>query len=252
MKPQRQKACLQEADSSAESEMALEQAIAAADAALAAENDQKAVDEALIAIREAVREKSYGSTLHFDADPKSSKSEVFHGSTGFLYGVSEVGVPSADLIKAIQPKILVQKAADGQQHPSGDGYRLTPYLEECDVENIQIYLQDYYLEWPYESNGIDDYNTKVGQIVTKMLDGKVADEEIAKYSFVIFNEPDGIWYTNKVDQMCNDWLTIYTTIKDICPDAKVAGPNFSVYNSSAYRKFFAFCKTNNCLPEYMA
>lgn len=51
--------------------------------------------------------------------------------------------------------------------------------------------------------------------------------------------------------MCNDWLTIYTTIKDICPDAKVAGPNFSVYNSSAYRKFFSFCKTNNCLPEYI-
>lgn len=235
---------------SAESEAALEKAITAADAALAAENDQKAVDEALIAVRKAVGEKSYGATLHFDADPKNSKSEVFHGSTGFLYGVSEVGVPSADLIKAIQPKILVQKAADGQQHPSGDGYRLTPYLEECGVENIQIYLQDYYLEWPYESNGIDDYNTKVEQIVTKMLDGK-SDEEIAKYSFVIFNEPDGIWYTNKVDQMCNDWLTIYTTIKDICPDAKVAGPNFSVYNSSAYRKFFSFCKTNNCLPEYI-
>lgn len=54
---------------SAESEMALEKAITAADAALAAENDQKAVDEALIAIRKAVGEKSYGSTLHFDADP---------------------------------------------------------------------------------------------------------------------------------------------------------------------------------------
>ena len=52
-------------------------------------------------------------TLHFDADPANSKSEVLHGSTGFLYGVSEIGVPSADLLSAISPKILVQKAAGG-------------------------------------------------------------------------------------------------------------------------------------------
>ena len=83
------------------------------------------------------------ATLHFDADPANSKSEVLHGSTGFLYGVSEVNVPSADLLGAISPKILVQKAKGGQQHPSGDGYRLTPYLRGCGVENIQIYLQDY-------------------------------------------------------------------------------------------------------------
>ena len=29
------------------------------------------------------------------------------------------------------------------------------------VENIQIYLQDYYLEWPYENTGIEDYKAKV-------------------------------------------------------------------------------------------
>ncbi len=229
---------------SLESEEALEAAVAAADQALAGGDNQQEVDAALLAVRKAAEGVSFGSVLHFDADPANSKSEVFHGSTGFLYGVSEVNVPSADLIRAISPKILVQKAADGQQHPSGDGYRLTPYLEECGVENIQIYLQDYYLEWPYESNGIEDYNGKVEQIVTKMLDGK-SDEEIAKYSFVIFNEPDAIWYSGKVDEMCNDWLTIYTTIKDISPDAKVAGPNFSNYNSSAYRKFFEFCQVNN-------
>lgn len=235
---------------SLDSEEAIKAAVAAAETALEAENNQQEVDAALLAVRKAVGDKTFGSVLHFNADPANSKSEVFHGSTGFLYGVSEVNVPSADLIKAISPKILVQKAADGQQHPSGDGYRLTPYLEECGIENIQIYLQDYYLEWPYESNGIADYNQKVEQIVSKMLDGK-SDDEIAKYSFVIFNEPDGIWYSGKVDEMCRDWLTIYTTIKDICPDAKVAGPNFASYNSSAYRKFFAFCQANDCLPEYI-
>lgn len=210
---------------------------------------QKADSEEQI---QAASDISYdGATLRFDASPANSKNELLHGSTGFLYGVSETGVPSADLISAIRPKILVQKAADGKQHPSGDGYRLTPYLKECGVENIQIYLQDYYLEWPYEYNGIPDYQEKVDAIVRKMVAGKT-DEEIAAYSFVLFNEPDGIWYTDKNwTRFCNDWLTIYNTVKDINPNIKVAGPNFSVYNSSAYKTFFTFCQENNCLPEYI-
>lgn len=76
-------------------------------------------------------------------------------------------------------------------------------------------------------------------------------EELAGYSFVIFNEPDGIWYQNNVSQMCTDLLKIYTTIKGIDPDIQVAGPNFSVYNSSAYQTFFKFCEQNDCLPEYV-
>ncbi len=223
---------LEQGGLTAESEQDIQDAVDAAESALAGK-DQDAVDTALMALRKAVDAKSYGAMLHFNVSPEEGK-ELLHGSTGFLYGVSEIGVPSADLIKAIAPKILVQKAADGQQHPSGDGYRLTSYLSECGVENIQIYLQDYYLQWPYESNGIDDYNEKVQAIVTRMVKGKTA-EELSHYSFVIFNEPDGIWYGNDVTKLCNDWLKIYTTIKGINPDLKVAGPNYSVYNSSAYR-----------------
>ncbi|WP_048593177.1 hypothetical protein [Melissococcus plutonius] len=94
-------------------------------------------------------------TLNFDA--ASNTGKMLHGSTGFLYGVSEIDIPSANLIEAIQPKMLIQKAADGKQHPSGDGYRLNSYLQNQGIKTNQIYLQDYYLEWPYESNGIEDY-----------------------------------------------------------------------------------------------
>jgi len=187
------------------------------------------------------------ASLLFDMNKQTT--DVFHGSTGFLYGVSEVNVPSHDLVTGIGPKLLVQKAADGKQHPSGDAYRLTDYLTETGIESIQVYLQDYYLEWPYEYNGIDDYNAKVRQIVTKMTQDKSKKD---KYSYVLFNEPDGIWYSNngtKLTSFYNDWLTIYTTVKSIDPDAKVAGPNFSVYNKAAYEGFFKFCKQNDCLPE---
>jgi Carbohydrate binding module (family 6)./Uncharacterised Sugar-binding Domain./Glycosyl hydrolases family 39. len=209
---------------------------------------QTEVDEKLLALREAVENISYGPTLNFDA--AKNTGDLLHGSTGFLYGVSENNVPSMDLLKAVAPKIMVQKAADGQQHPSGDGYRLSSYLQECGVENIQIYLQDYYLQWPYESNGINDYNEKVQAIVSKMLAGK-SKEEIEKYSFVIFNEPDNIWYGGKLTEMCTDWKKIYTTIKQISPYAKVAGPNFAGYNSSSYETFFKYCSENNCLPEFI-
>lgn len=234
---------------STESEKAIEDAVAAAEKVLGGK-DQQAVDNALLALRKAVDEKVYESALRFNMDPAEKKSEVFHGSTGFLYGVSEVNVPSSDLLSGISPKILVQKAADGMQHPSGDGYRLTPYLKACGVENIQIYLQDYYLEWPYESKGIADYNEKVKKIVTKMVKG-LSEKELAQYSFVIFNEPNSIWYMNNVSGMCKDWLTIYKTIKGINPAIQVAGPNFSSYDGSAYKTFFQFCQKNNCLPEYI-
>lgn len=232
-----------------ESEEAIQKTIEEAESAIT-EKQQEKIDSALLKLRETVDKRKFESTLHFDAAPAKKKGEVFHGSTGFLYGVSEVNVPSADLLGAISPKILVQKAADGKQHPSGDGYRLTPYLKSCGVENIQIYLQDYYLEWPYEYKGIQDYNEKVKQIVTKMVNG-LRDEEIQYYSFVIFNEPNSIWYVNDVSRMCKDWLTVYKTIKAINPAIKVAGPNFSSYDGNAYNTFLDYCKRNNCLPEYI-
>ena len=190
-------------------------------------------------------------TLKFDMDKQTT--EMFHGSTGFLYGISEVNVPSTDLVTGIGPKMVVQKAKDGKQHPSGDLSRLTNYLQDAGLESLQVYLQDYYLEWPYEYKGIDDYKEKVKTIVTNMTKDKT-EEEKAIYSYVLFNEPDGIWYNSggiskNMTAFCNDWLTIYNVVKGIDSKAKVAGPNFSVYNQSCYNTFFNFCKQNNCLPE---
>lgn len=230
-----------------ESMTMLQEAVNQAYAALETKN-QAEVDAALAALRTSVANISYGATLHFDAS--GNTGDMLHGSTGFLYGVSENNVPSSDLLEAISPKILVQKAADGKQHPSGDGYRLTSYLDNCGVENIQIYLQDYYLEWPYEHKGIEDYKEKVQSVVSKMVEGKT-QEEIEKYSFVLFNEPDNIWYGGDTARLCNDWLTIYNTVKSISPYIKVAGPNFASYKSGPYEQFFKFCSENNCLPEYV-
>ncbi|BAK20929.1 hypothetical protein MPTP_0450 [Melissococcus plutonius ATCC 35311] len=187
-------------------------------------------------------------TLNFDA--ASNTGKMLHGSTGFLYGVSEIDIPSANLIEAIQPKMLIQKAADGKQHPSGDGYRLNSYLQNQGIKTNQIYLQDYYLEWPYESNGIEDYQEKVKTVVSKMLKNQ-SDQEVEQYSFVIFNEPDQIWYSGNNEKMCQDWSIIYQTIKTIHPKAKIAGPNYAKYNQKAYKAFFEYASKHHCLPDYI-
>ncbi len=99
-----------------ESMTMLQEVVNQAYAALETKN-QAEVDAALAALRTGVANVSYGATLHFDAS--GNTGDMLHGSTGFLYGVSENNVPSSDLLEAISPKILVQKAADGKQHPWG-------------------------------------------------------------------------------------------------------------------------------------
>lgn len=85
----------------------LKQALEQAKAAVEAKN-QEEVDAALAKLRTSVADISYGATLHFDAS--GNTGDMLHGSTGFLYGVSENNVPSSDLLEAISPKILVQKS----------------------------------------------------------------------------------------------------------------------------------------------
>lgn len=187
-------------------------------------------------------------TLTFDLNRRTGP--MLHGSMGCLYGVSEINVPSFNLLKPLRPGMMIQKAADGRQHPSGDVCRVGSFLEACGTKNIQVYLQDYYLEWPYEANGIDDYREKVTMIVSTMLSGK-SPAEVERFSFVIFNEPDCIWYGGRVFEMCKDWLTIYRAIKAVHPDAKVAGPNYATYRERDYEIFFRFCHAHDCLPEYV-
>lgn len=189
---------------------------------------------------------SNGAVLNYDIT--KTQGEIYHGSTGFLYGVSEANVPTMDLLNALHPKFLVQKAIDGLQHPTGDCARVAPALTSIGVENIQVYLQDSYLQWPYEFTGIDDYKEKVKTALHKLTDGKTEAEK-SVYNYVLFNEPNSIWYSNNQEKFFKDWKTIYDLVKSIDPNARIAGPNNSCYDYDWYENFFKYCKENNCLPE---
>ena len=165
--------------------------------------------------------------LHFDM---AQRETLYKGSTGFLYGAAEINVPSIDLLYGLKPDTMVQKAYAGKQHPTGDAVRTSSALLSAGVKDMQIYLQDNYLEWPYDApykqverevNGemktitvvdVDKYQKVVEEILYGMICDKVnqGDEGAFKgsdgnyyklngngkhYSYVLFNEPNDIWFS---------------------------------------------------------
>ena len=217
--------------------------------------------------------KSIETAVRFDM---SQRDKLYKGSTGFLYGESEINVPSIDLLQGLKPDTMVQKAVGGLQHPTGDAVRTGSALLEAGVRDMQIYLQDIYLEWPYDApikNGqidLDKYQLTVEKIIYEMVcnrvmkgvkdaflgsDGNyyVVDKKKADaYSYVLFNEPDQIWYGWNLDGLEKAWNKIYTAVHNIYPDARCVGPNFSGFNADSYDKFLKYCYENNCLPEIIS
>ncbi len=211
--------------------------------------------------------------LHFNMD---SREELYKGSAGFLYGVAEPNVPTIDLLQGLKPGVMVQKAAGGLQHPTGDAMRVRSALDAAGAKSIQVYLQDIYLEWPYNApkkNGmldVDEYTETCEKILYDMIcspaqegdpgaflgsDGNyhTLDENRAeKYSYVLFNEPDGIWFgtgDSQVAALEEAWEQVYRAIHAIDPDAKCAGPNFGTYYETIYDHFLSYCSEHQCLPE---
>lgn len=206
----------------------------------------------------------------------SSREKLYKGSAGFLYGQAEINVPSVDLLYGLKPDTMVQKALGGLQHPTSDAVRTRSSLLASGVRDMQIYFQDMYLEWPYDApvkNGsidVDSYQKEVEKILYGMIckkasadtngsflgsDGNyyVLDKELARqYSYVLFNEPDQIWYGGKLTELEKAWKQIYTAVRKIDPDARCAGPNYSGYSTSDYEHFIKFCYENDCLPQLIS
>jgi hypothetical protein len=190
---------------------------------------------------------SFAANPQLVVDLSSSTGALKYGATGFLYGLGNEGIPSDNMLAALKPQIAVQKAPNGLQHPNGDALEVAPEFLRNGGKQIQIYMQDIYKNWPYDNLGMTDYLAKI-DTMTRLV---VADPNRSKYVYVPFNEPDWIWYNNStlLTQLLNDWKTAYNKIKSIDSTAKIAGLNFSYYDSSVYNQFMTFAKNNNCLPD---
>ncbi|MBF8184388.1 hypothetical protein ITP53_01215 [Nonomuraea sp. K274] len=186
---------------------------------------------------------------------------VHGGATGMLYGLSDPGVPGDTLLAGARPRTVAQKAPDGDQHPNGDALAIADGFLAAGGEEIVVYMQDVYSQWPYENLGIDDYLAKVDTMVRKVVRERPRDKD--KFVWVPFNEPDGIWYRDWAtlkQKFFSDWKAVFERIRSIDPTARIVGPNEANYNPGRLRDFLTWARDatcagdpeGDCLPDIMA
>lgn len=184
--------------------------------------------------------------------------EMRHGSGGFLYGLGSDGTPNANMLTPLKPGTAVQKAPDGLQHPTGDVLDTAKTFIEAGGEQVQIYLQDIYALWSYEYTGIDDYLSRIEEMVPKLVALRESNPDFTgKFVYVPFNEPDGIWYNNvnssaSVQNTFNqNWKAAYELIHKLDPKALIGGVSYASYQSNAMESWIKFCTENDCEPDYI-
>ena len=176
-----------------------------------------------------------------------TKGQLNYGSTGFLYGLGDPGIPAPQMLMALRPITAAQKPPAGLQHPNGDAFAVAPEFFAAGGKEMQIYAQDCYRQWPYEKLGMGDYLPKLETMVKESL--TQPDKE--KFVWIPLNEPDVIWYNDSylLKDFCKDWESCYRAIKKIDPTARVGGPNTTRYSESFFLCFLTYAKEHDCLPD---
>lgn len=210
-------------------------------------------------------------TLNVDASKQLNP--VSTRATGFLYGLSEEGVPSRAITDSLDISSVSQKVIDGLQHPTGDISHVAPQLDECDY--TVVYLQDSYSTWYYchdeimemRKNGTYDWKKFLTESYFPLVKEKVELLKDAPYKdklvYCIFNECDnGVWFGNYVDGIAHydeigrqnfyeGWKMTYDYVKSLDEDAVIGGPGFCDYETTKIEGFMTYCAENDCVPEIM-
>lgn len=223
---------------------------------------------------------TYQSTMVFDFSKKTG--EVKKGASGYLYGIAENGVPSAEMVESIDVQTISQKVSGGLQHPVGDIDNADKMLK--DVKYEVVYLQDIYDTWYYKHDDImllrskgkynwqDFINTDYLPKVEKTVKNMASKSYKAPVVYCLYNECDnGIWFgesqkdenpENKYGVWCdyNDtgkdnfnlaWKQTYDLVKSLDKNALIGGPGFCDFDVYELEYFLSFCKENGCLPDVM-
>ncbi|GGI46619.1 hypothetical protein GCM10008018_18000 [Paenibacillus marchantiophytorum] len=193
---------------------------------------------------------SFAANPQMTVDLGTSTGAPLHGANGFLYGLKDDATPADSMLTGLNSLDMTgQMAPGGLQHAGGDAFVVADKWFRTGGKFVQIYMQDIYKEWPYPTRNMTDYLAKV----TTMANQVKSNPNRSKFLYVPFNEPDWIWYGTSGTNLTNfknDWKTVYQKIRSIDATAKIVGPNFEHYNSTAFRDFFTFAKANNVLPDY--
>ena len=210
-------------------------------------------------------------TVHLDqsgctANTNNTNCQITHGSTGFLYGLTDDGVSSDTTLNGLSldsDSVLVGKSPSGVQHPNGDVLNTTDQWKRNGGGEIQVYMKEAYKNFPYVAYGNGgmegDYVPKLKQMVTE-FNTKYPDLK-DNVVWIPFNEPDVsdanyynlTNYNSKYDSVrtkfFEDWDTAVKAIREVYPQARIAGPNNSGYSDKFYRQFFQHAKESGTVPD---
>ena len=213
-------------------------------------------------------------TVTFDASQLTGN--VTSGASGYLYGVSEDGVPSYNMTESLKISSVSAKVKNGLQHPIGEVSHVAPQLIKDDsFDYMIVYLQDIYKTWYYDHENITEqkkngtYNYKeylqndffpaIKNSILEMVNSEYAD----KLVFCMYNECDnGIWFGHwdekeqcnvfsKEDyQTFNDaWKMTYDYVKSLAPNVLIGGPGTMNYRHFKLDNFLSFTSKNGCTPD---
>ncbi|MCH5188419.1 MAG: hypothetical protein J1F63_08440, partial [Oscillospiraceae bacterium] len=185
-------------------------------------------------------------------DMTAENHDILHGSAGFLYGISNEGVPDVNTLTPLKPKVLATKGALGTEHPYGDALDVAEEFFEAGGEQVQMYTSNYYGVFGVTANA-NDYGGVLKNIIAPAVAGW-KDERREKYPdidsrivYIPINEGTPV---NGVANFNEAWKIYCQSIRAADPAAVIAGPNDAVYRGhSSMRDFLNFCKNNNCLPD---
>ncbi len=193
------------------------------------------------------------------------KRELYHGATGWLYGLGDDQVPTANTITALKPNTAVQKAPNGMQHPNGDVLDIAKTFLDAGGKHIQIYVPDYYALWFYEFTGTEYYLDIVEMQAKACIEAGLAEEVV----YVLYNEPNENWLGgtyhdhdgNTVsgwDSLNWFWLDMVERLREVYKDAgvktepKTAGLNLAGYNEWVMDNYIGFCAQHDCMPDIVS
>lgn len=209
-------------------------------------------------------------------DLATTTGEFRGGASGALYGLGDEGAPTQALINGAHITNVSQKAPFGTQHPSGDALAIEDGFFDKHGEDLYIYVQDYYPDWPYHGGqrpgDTRSYDLATGDFtetpngtwdfleVTRIVAEAVATESDRPqdYVFIPFNEPDGgNWYANWSAlgaTFLDDWDAVHAVIEEVWAEhglgtPRIGGPGDTRWQPERSEAFLRHTMAAGTTPE---
>lgn len=203
-------------------------------------------------------------------DMTQKKGDIIHGAAGFLYGVSNEGVPTTNTMVPLKPKVLATKGALGTEHPYGDALDVAKTFLESGGEQVMMYNSNYYGVFGVTADYKDFslvLETIIAPAVVEWKNAWNEDHGTPK------NPKDNIGARINIDEALiyipinegspvngtdfnNAWKSYYQAIKKVDKNAWLAGPNSAGYGwqyteGITNQSHIQYCVDNDCLPDVM-